>query len=315
MRARPRLTLSLLSVLALAAVPLAACSNDDDAASGAPTSSVPASSSTTSAPAGDDGSPGLLYVQRGGSGRTTTDGPDGVTVTLEAVDADTVWFQDRPGRDAGRLTTDDFVAEWASYGFDEDPPNATLELVDGDGGRSTHVLELGAPRWDAAARTLSYPVTPADGGGGVPPSTFGAASLFIDDAAGDVFQSIELSVSNVQPGQQVGVQVRSNDGTDVGFSSGPDLDPSAGVQVETASGVLPVTTLRVDPSTVLVETSSESGGAALEWSVSLFLVAGQGISTLSLTSTSDPGVEVTAALGDAQPQVVNSTETLFVWEE
>ena len=92
--------------------------------------------------------PGLLSCERGTTGVTTGTG----TLRLSGVDADTVWFQDRPGRNAGRMTTGDFVDGWAAAGFAEDPPNATVEVVAG-GATSDHVVELSDPRWDAATST------------------------------------------------------------------------------------------------------------------------------------------------------------------
>ena len=44
-----------------------------------------------------------------------------------------------------------------------------------------------------------------------------------------------------------------------------------------------------------------------------FLVAGADTDTFTLASTSDPGVEITASLGGAQPQVVNVSPTVFEW--
>lgn len=313
MRTRCRHIVTFAVVAALGSAGLAACTDDDDTASATTTTTTTAVAPGASG-VSDREAPGLLYVQRAGSGTAATGTSGEVELTLVDVDADTVWFQDRPGRDAGRLGTGAFVDDWAANGFAEDPPNATLEVVVDGGGRSTHVVELRDPRWDDTARTLAYTATPADDGGGPPPGQFAAASLFIDDAAGDSFQPIRLSVSNAQPGQQVVVQLRSAGATPVSFSSGPGSGSASGIQLSSPSGGVTVTDLQITPSTIELQTSAGSGGAALDWTMSLFLVAGTGLDDFYLSSGSDPGVEITAAIGNTEPQVVNQTETLFSWQ-
>ena len=57
--------------------------------------------------------------------------PNGMDVTLvmEGVDPDTIWFTDRPTRESGAITTTKLAGEWAKGGtFDIDPPNAALVL-------------------------------------------------------------------------------------------------------------------------------------------------------------------------------------------
>ena len=316
MRTRTRHVVTLVAAVALGALGLAGCSQDD----AAPTTTDPTTTdpnttdpTTTAVSVSDQDAPGLLYVQRAGSGSTSAGGPGELELSLRDVDADTVWFQDRPGRDAGRLGTGEFVDEWASNGFVEDAPNATLEVVGDDGDRSTHVVELRSPRWDGAARTLTYTAEPIEGGGGAPPERFAAASLFIDDATGNSFEPIQLSVSNAQPGQRVAVQLQSAGSVPVSFSAGPTFGSTWGIGLSSPTGAVPVVDLQVGASTIEVQTSVSSDAGALDWTMTLFLVAGPGVDEFYLSSASDPGVEVTAAIGNAEPQVVNATQTPFVW--
>ena len=195
-----------------------ACTDDSaftgDQASGA-TPAQGADTGATSEPATDP--PGVLFVQRAESGTTTIDADGSATVVLSDVDEETVWFEDRPGRGAGRTPTGDFVGSWASAGFDDDAPNGSLEVVGTDGTRSNHVVELHAPRWDADARTLTYSVS--SNGEATLPAEFGASSLFIDganpiQAVASTYQPVTLRFENVQPGQGVGVLLAGKGGSE-----------------------------------------------------------------------------------------------------
>jgi hypothetical protein len=139
----------------------------------------------------------LLFVQQAtGGGLFSLDGENGVLqLGLVGVDLDTLWFTDRPARDAGVMTTAEFVAAWAEGrdSFAADPPNAALALRVEGGGAIAFVLELLDVSYRAENATLHYKVRelatdePILQSHGRPhslaevPSTFGAASLFIDD--------------------------------------------------------------------------------------------------------------------------------------
>lgn len=309
--ASPRRLTATIAILALAAAG-AACSDGGGAADGPASTSVPAAAQEASTEAS---APGRLYVQRAGSGASDVDGAGAGTLSLTGVDADTVWFQDRPGRDAGRMTTGDFVDGWDAAGFGDDPPNAALEISTPSGTSASHVLELSNPRWDEAATTLMYDVEVAADGTEVLPAEFDAASLFIDDGGAASSTSLALQVDNAQPGQQIGVQLGADDGSTVAFSSDPGTGgESSGLVVDSESGVLPLTQLSLSGDRLLIRTSSAGeGGAAMSFRVEGFLVAGADTDTFTLASTSDPGVEITASLGGAQPQVVNVSPTVFEW--
>ena len=116
----------------------------------------------------------LLFVQSATSGSF-----DGKRLTLEGVGS-TLLFSDRPARLDGHMATASFLEGWdeGPDSFATDPPNAVLSILATD--RTTNVfVELRDPKLDGT--TLSYAATAREGH--IPP-TFGAASLFIDHAAG-----------------------------------------------------------------------------------------------------------------------------------
>jgi hypothetical protein len=52
------------------------------------------------------------------------------------------WFTDRPVREAGNMTMTEFIEDWGSNGFAEDPPAASLIVTTPDGVQRTHIVEL-----------------------------------------------------------------------------------------------------------------------------------------------------------------------------
>ena len=70
---------------------------------------------------------------------------DGV-LTLSGIGPVTSYFADRPERDVGLVTQDEFLAAWSAGGdsFAADPPNASLTFRDGDK-QVVAVVELSNP--------------------------------------------------------------------------------------------------------------------------------------------------------------------------
>ncbi|CAB5669231.1 Uncharacterised protein [Delftia tsuruhatensis] len=129
-----------------------------------------------------------------------------------------------------------------------------------------------------------------------------------------VYQPITLYVSNAAAGQKIAVQLTAN-GVQIAFSTGPAFQNIAGVAVTAQSGSLPLSQFSMNSSqTAFLTTSQGGGGGALTFQVTAYLVAGTDIGTFYLRSSSDPGVQVTAAIGNSVPQVVNQTQTLFSWK-
>ncbi|HEU5163309.1 MAG TPA: hypothetical protein VFV54_09215 [Thermoanaerobaculia bacterium] len=137
--------------------------------------------------------PSFLFVQNAGSGELipVAGRPADFELVLRGVSPATIYFSDRPERIVGQLPTADFLAR---IGFpDDNPPNAALDLVEGEAA-DVLVVELRNPRYDASAGELRYSVQlleTAKGGlaefngrvSRTAPQRFERASLFIDDCA------------------------------------------------------------------------------------------------------------------------------------
>ena len=108
------------------------------------------------------------------------------TLVLSGVDESTPWFTDRPYREAGQITTAEFVALFSEEGansFAADPPNADFTCKSG-GEVVNQVVTLTHPVLDETAGTLTYTVAlvPNGAGGGSTEITCdGDAHLFVDD--------------------------------------------------------------------------------------------------------------------------------------
>ncbi|MFJ2682440.1 hypothetical protein ACIOYV_01720 [Pseudomonas sp. NPDC087342] len=129
----------------------------------------------------------------------------------------------------------------------------------------------------------------------------------------NVYQQVQLQVSNLQAGQRVVVQV-SPEGSPIAWSAGPAFNSASGINLEVDGGGVPIYALSVSPSQLSVDTTFGQGGSgAMSFSVALYLVAQPGIQVFRLRSMSDPGILIVAGIGDSQPQTVNQTLTLFSW--
>ena len=129
---------------------------------------------------------GLLYVQTADSGSLTPTDADGVwRLTLNDVSPDTVYFSDRPARETGRESTENFIASWGEgeNSFADTPPNAALDITNSDGDQTVLVLELMNADYSPDTATVIYEVIILDGDPThdvVDGLSFGAAALFID---------------------------------------------------------------------------------------------------------------------------------------
>lgn len=210
---------AVLLVLALLA---ASCGSDDSdaggdgGAAGATTTTTVETTATgdtqkTDADDAADAEPasqgtGWLFVLQAEGGTS-----DGSTLSLTGVDADLVVFGDRPARRAERLPTAALVDDWATLGFDEDPPNAAV-TVETDEGPQTAVVVLRDPSFDAGSGTLTFATEPVDGEGGellgfggspvdALPASFGRATVFVDVSGGSAqSQQGEIEVFGVPEG-------------------------------------------------------------------------------------------------------------------
>lgn len=130
----------------------------------------------------------LLFVQAAASG-TLTQSDQGYTLAFRHDTGQTVYFSDRPERLTGLLPTAELVAQWPFE--DESPPNAALAISNAEDTSATVIVGvLSSPAWDAASATLSYgfSMLSDDIPAGYPtpvPSSFGAATVFIDSSSAD----------------------------------------------------------------------------------------------------------------------------------
>ena len=136
-----------------------------------------------------------MYVQSAHSGSfVPVEGEENYTLTLEGVAPQTIAFSDRPDRVVGQVPMQKFLD---GLGFSpENPPNAAIEILEGNESEDVLVVELFDPVYDAANHTLQYNVSVLE----MPnhshaifnerhdeslPENFGPAALFIDDCADD----------------------------------------------------------------------------------------------------------------------------------
>lgn len=271
--------------------------------------------------------PSLLFVQQASSGTLERTGKGVYRLTLRDVAPSVASFTDRPSRKAASESSAVFVSKWAGRGFAKDAPNAALVL---DGEPKSHdlaMLTLSRPRYDAKTRTFTYVARPLRGtpGGSLKDFAarrdplrelrFGAASLFIDDAGGTVFQPVTLQVVNAVPGQTISVRLSASLPGSVAWSSGPPFSNFSGVQVTSQSGSLPLVNLNVASGLLTIQTSQDGGGwGIMSCTVQLYLAATGDLDMFYLSSSSDPAVQITAAIGNSVPQVVNQAQTLFPWQ-
>ena len=105
---------------------------------------------------------------------------DGKTLRLVNVSPQTVWFSDRPVRQAGHLTMASYLKEWTAAAgpenFSKDPPNATLSVYQpGKDENTLTVVEISQPKVEGKDLVYQYKLIE-----GKVPTTGGATSLFID---------------------------------------------------------------------------------------------------------------------------------------
>ena len=129
--------------------------------------------------------PTFLYVQTAASGSLTpTEAGDIWRLTLNGASPDTVYFSDRPARETGRESTENFITAWdeGEDSFADNPPNAALDIFGSDGEQHVLILELLDVAYDSEARILTYDVVILNEDLDDPAlfSAFENAALFID---------------------------------------------------------------------------------------------------------------------------------------
>jgi hypothetical protein len=100
------------------------------------------------------------------------------TITLHGVSNATLYFSDRPKREAGHLSTEHFVGLWdeGENSFEVDPPNAVLSFLElDDAPPEDAVVTLSSP--GLSDESITYTVNVLEG---EIPAQAGHCSLFID---------------------------------------------------------------------------------------------------------------------------------------
>ncbi len=105
---------------------------------------------------------------------------DGRTLRLVNVSPQTIYFTDRPVREAGHISMSAFLEEWTAAAgpnnFSKNPPNATLSVYEpGQKANTLTVLEISDPVVDGKDLVYRYKLIE-----GKMPASGGATSLFID---------------------------------------------------------------------------------------------------------------------------------------
>ena len=129
----------------------------------------------------------------------------------------------------------------------------------------------------------------------------------------NVYQQVQLQVSNAVPGQQI-VVVLAEKNAPVAWSTGPVSAGPSGIFIRTSTGAaLSLSNFSISADQVQVNTSHGASQASLSFSIGLYLVGQAGIQAFSLRSRSDPGVMVQVSIGGSPLQALNGSFTTFSW--
>ena len=95
-----------------------------------------------------------IFIQEGTGGSFVEDESGNYTLTINGVLPFTVYFSDRPARDAGMVEMEQYIE-----GFNWDPnnpPNALLMFREAEEESDMIVVELTEPQYDETTETLTY---------------------------------------------------------------------------------------------------------------------------------------------------------------
>ena len=129
--------------------------------------------------------PTFLYLQTAHSGTLSQEQSDGTRIlTLYDVSPVTVYFAEKPDRDAGHELTEEFISQWdgEENSFAISPPNAALDIIS-ENSQSLVIVELMDARYNPETRVLEYDaIILYDEIDGDLPESFDEVALFIDSA-------------------------------------------------------------------------------------------------------------------------------------
>lgn len=110
--------------------------------------------------------PTFLYTQTAHSGSLVPKSDsEEWTLTLEDVSPNTVFFSDRPHRETGHESTENFIANWdeGDDSFAVNPPNAALDIFHTEGEQNVLIVELMSADYDASTQSITYDILILDG--------------------------------------------------------------------------------------------------------------------------------------------------------
>ena len=119
-------------------------------ATAAPTASV----AKTATNVDDTNRTTYTFLQEGSNGTFVKDGSGNYTLTITGVIPYTIYFSDRPARDAGFVPMDQFLKGFCFGGHN--PPNAALILRGEAADHDMIVVELTSPKYNDVNKTLTY---------------------------------------------------------------------------------------------------------------------------------------------------------------
>ena len=173
---------ALLLTISVVILSVAGCSDDKNRVEAVENNSTEEVGKTTS----------YLFVQNATSGTFTSNGDETYTLTMNGVSSQTIYFSDRPERDAGQIDMQTYLNSGRFN--DTNPPNAAIDVLNGEEGSDVAIVELFNPVYDSDAATLQYTARILeDASHSVAvfnerrdasiPTTFDAVALFIDDCS------------------------------------------------------------------------------------------------------------------------------------
>ena len=133
-----------------------------------------------------------LFVQNATSGAFVANGDGTYTFTMNGVSPQTIYFSDRPERDAGQVAMQTFLDSMCFNS--NNPPNAAIDVLGAGKENDVAIVELTNPVYDSSAATLQYTARILeDANHSVAsfnerndrsiPQSFDAVALFIDDCS------------------------------------------------------------------------------------------------------------------------------------
>lgn len=109
----------------------------------------------------------LIYIQQAKVANLTQD-PNSLgkyLFTIQGSDKTLVYFSDKPDREAGTLSLNQFVKAWQNNGnLKKNPPNVVISYVDfkasSDSGVGVDVLTLSNPVYDFSTDSITFEAVP-----------------------------------------------------------------------------------------------------------------------------------------------------------